>query len=126
MSRGLLWRSLVAAGASAVLLSVAAPDAFALQTTTAPGAHTFLAVLITDKGIAVANYARLPRGVLATFAVKNKSNKPQNFTLLGHKTPTLKPGGKGAFTVLLTKRGIFPYRSTLDTARPFRGLFVVY
>jgi len=114
------------ATAAVLLALIAAPGAFARQATTAPGTHTFLAVLITDKGIAIANSARLPRGVLATFAVKNKSHRLQTFTILGHRTPTLKPGGKSSFTVLLGKRGIFPYRSTLDPARAFRGLFIVY
>jgi hypothetical protein len=111
---------------SLALGALVVPGAFARQATTAPGTHTFLAVLITDKGIAVANSARLPRGVLATFSVKNQSHKLQNFTLLGHKTPTLRPGGKSSFSILLSRRGIFPYRSTLDSARPFRGLFIVY
>ena len=58
--------------------------------------------------------------------MKNQSHVDQNFTLLGHKTKTLKPGDKASFSVLLNRRGIFPYRSTLDDKRPFRGLFIVY
>jgi hypothetical protein len=109
-----------------VVALAAASTASAAVQTTAPGTKAILPVLITNKAIAVGNSARMPRGVLVTFVVKNESTRNQNFVFLGKRTGTLKPGGKGSFSVLLSRRGIFPYRSTLDDARPFRGLFIVY
>ena len=111
---------------AAVLLVAALMCARVATATTTPGQHAIVPVLITDSRIAIGEQGRLPRGVLATFAVKNSSSRNQNFTIFGKKTGVLKPGAKGSFSVLLSHRGIFPYRSTLDNARPFRGLFIVY
>ncbi len=51
-----------------------------------------ISVLITAKGITVGDQARLPRGVDATFYVKNLTSKIQNFSFLGKKTNPIKPG----------------------------------
>jgi hypothetical protein len=94
--------------------------------TTAPGQKTVIRVTLTDKGIAIQYNGQEARGVIVSFQAVNDGKKPHSFTLFGHKTPVLKPGKKASFTVTLVHRGLFPYRSTVDTGKAFRGNFIVY
>jgi hypothetical protein len=71
----------------------------------------------------------LPGGsrVIATFLANNFGKKPHNFTIFGKKTKTIMPGHQARFTVTLTFRGQYPYKSTLDKGKKaFQGVFTVY
>ena len=69
----------------------------------------------------------LLRGVAAIFHITNLGKKNHNFAAFGKKTPTLKPGAKAHFEVVLLTRGRFTYQSTLDKrSHGFRGVFIVY
>jgi hypothetical protein len=109
---------------TAALASI--PFGFAQATTTAPGAHAIVPVVLMKKAIAVGDGSRLPRGVFVSFYIRNLTKLTQNFTFLGKKTNPIKPGQTGVLTITLNRRGIFPYLSTLDRTRVLRGLFIVY
>ena len=65
--------------------------------------------------------------MIATFLANNLGKKPHNFTVLGKKTKTILPGHQARFTITLTYRGQYPYRSTLDKGKKaFQGIFTVY
>jgi hypothetical protein len=107
-------------------LAVSAP-ALGSSATTAPGQHALIGVTITDKAITVLGNAQEARGVIATFIANNLGKKPHNFVLFGKKTKTLLPGHQARFTVTLTVRGEYPYKSTLDKGKKgFSGVFTVY
>jgi hypothetical protein len=111
---------------TAAALAVSAP-AQSSSATTAPGQHAIVGVTITDKSITVLGNSQEARGVIATFLANNLGKKPHNFTVFGKKTKTIMPGKQARFTVTLTYRGQFPYRSTLDKGKKgFRGVFTVY
>ena len=113
----------------------------AARTTTAPGRAVIVHVNITDKGISTSTYApidvesgqvtlaavyRLTRGLTAYFSVHNLGKRPHDFVVLGNKTAQLAPGVKARFKIVLSRRGSFPYESTLDKGKPgFRGVLVV-
>ena len=95
--------------------------------TTAPGQHALVGVTITDKGITVLGNSQEARGVIATFLANNLGKKPHSFTVFGKKTKPIAPGKQARFTVTLTYRGQFPYKSTLDPGKKaFQGVFTVY
>lgn len=107
-------------------LAVSAP-ALSSSRTTAPGQRAIVGVTITDKSITVLGNSQEARGVIATFLANNLGKKPHNFTVFGKKTKTIMPGKQARFTVTLTYRGEFPYRSTLDKGKKaFEGVFTVY
>jgi hypothetical protein len=113
----------------------------AAPATTAPGKAVLVKVSITDKGIKTAMYNSdsapnaaesyfvayyAMRGQIAYFVVQNKGKRPHNFTILGKKTKSIRPGGNARFHFVLTRRGKFPYKSTLDPGKKaFSGVFVV-
>ena len=66
------------------------------------------------------------RGEVAIFTVRNTGKKSHDFAVLGKKTPALRHGRRSVFSVVLLRRGSFPFQSTLDKGNPgFRGVFVV-
>ena len=94
--------------------------------TTSPGQRVNTLVLIEGQGITVGESARLPRGVIVTFYVKNLTKSAKNFKFLGKKTRPIAPGQQATLKVTLVRRGVFPYLSTLNPSRKLRGLFLVY
>ena len=60
------------------------------------------------------------------FLISNRGKKLHNFTVLGKKTPLIKPKHTARLVVNLLSRGAFPYRSTVDKGPRFRGHFIVY
>jgi len=94
-------------------------------------------VTLSDKGIRYAMFQQVRtglaparggglRGEVAIFTVRNTGMKPHDFAVLGQKTPTLGHGRKSVFSVVLLRRGSFPFQSTIDKGKPgFRGVFVV-
>jgi hypothetical protein len=127
--------ALVLAIAAAMTIS-AAPSA-GLRTTS-PSAYILMSVLISDKGIKIGSYQAskhhgdmtplggpVPRGDFLSINVFNLGKKPHNFTVLGLKTPTIKPGGKAHLFTAAKTRGNFVYRSTLDKSKAFRGVLTV-
>jgi hypothetical protein len=118
------FRLIMVIGIAAV---VGAAGAGAASQTTGPGQRVTIFVRLTDTGILVWDQGSMARGAIATFAAINDGKKPHDFELFGKKTPLLKPGGRGQFTVTLLTRGNFPYESTVDRQnKHFRGLFTVY
>jgi hypothetical protein len=128
-------------GVTAIALALAiVAVSTAAVTTTAPSTRITVLVRVGDKGISTpATYqwqgsdtlvplppgSAVPRGDFATFNVVNYGKKPHNFTILGRKTPTIRPGRRASFNVLLKRRGNFTYSSTLDKGKAFRGVFSV-
>jgi hypothetical protein len=121
-----------------VVLSFSATT-LAASSTTNPGRAVLVHVKITDKGIktyfwGIANaggdqtyvvQTYVSRGQIAYFTVQNLGKKPHDYVVLGKKTPKLSPGAKARFHVSLVRRGNFPYQSTLDKGKAFRGVFTV-
>jgi hypothetical protein len=66
------------------------------------------------------------RGNVATFIVVNRGKKRHGFAFLGKKIAPVKPGGRVRFArrALLT-RGSFPYSSTTDRGKAFKGVLNV-
>jgi hypothetical protein len=121
------------------------PSSLARPETTAPSRKVTVLVVITDKGMTVSLFAgviyangdneenalmalpgRVPRGDYLSFNIFNRGKKVHDFEMFGKKTPAIKPGGHAHLFVTALKRGDFRYRSTLDTAKAFRGLVTVY
>jgi hypothetical protein len=110
----------------------------AASRTTEPSRYILMSVIINDKGIRIGAYQAtkhhgdmaplggpVPRGDYLSINVFNLGKRPHNFTFLGKKTPTIKPGGKAhLFTAAIT-RGSFVWRSTLDKSKAFRGIITV-
>jgi hypothetical protein len=118
--------------------------------TTAPSNKVTVLVLIDDKGIKVHRFVQLgnevqnpqageseassiqtllgpvPRGDYLSFNIFNRGKKVHNFTIFGKRTPPIKPGRKAHLFAQALTRGTFPYRSTLDKSKTFRGTFTVY
>jgi hypothetical protein len=109
-----------------VAVALGASFAGPVGATTAPGQSSSIHVRLSDTGVWIQFQGQEARGVIADFEIVNVGKEPHSFTLLGKKTPVLKPGGKASFTVTLLRRGTFPYRSTGEKGKVFRGLFVVY
>jgi hypothetical protein len=125
---------------AAAILGSAAP-ALAVERTTQPGTTLRVYVTLSDKGIKYTMFDTLQtggqtglvpargggiRGEVAIFTVRNTGQKPHDFAVLGKKTPALRHGRKSVFSLVLLRRGSFPFQSTLDKGRPaFRGVFVV-
>jgi hypothetical protein len=136
-------KSLAAFGVS-LLLAVSIPAAaFAHGQTTGPGSRLSIFVIITDQKVGLAVYALsdyagsselyeeqltdVARGDSALFTVINRGAKPHSFTLLGKKTPVLKPGAKAHFTLGLFRRGSFPYVATTSgSSHRLKGSLTVY
>jgi hypothetical protein len=133
-----------AAASFIVVLGLAAAMASQAQTTTTgPGSKIEIYVKISDSEILMAPYAlsafhgqhekylmtwrQIQRGQLVRFIVINSGHKPHNFSILGRKTPVLKPGRRAQFTIALMSRGAFQYMSTVSKAdRRLTGVLTVY
>ena len=112
-----------------------------IRQTTQPGTTLRVYVILTDKGISYTMFDEIStggqtglvpargggvRGQVAIFSVRNTGKLPHNFGVLGKKTGTLSSGRKSVFAVALTRRGVFPFASTLDKGKPaFHGVFTV-
>jgi hypothetical protein len=131
-------RGVLAAVGAALIL---APISVAGSRTTAPSTSATVVVLLRDTGIEIAAYAEtqsanaatlgmmrgaIPRGDVLHFNVINRGKKLHNFVVFGRKTKVLKPGQRAKFQVMATTRGNFPYRSTLDKGKAFRGFVSIF
>jgi hypothetical protein len=109
--------------------------------TTAPATSATVFVLISDQGIRVSAYSEtlsansptlgmlrgaIPRGDVLHFEVLNRGKKLHDFVIFGKKTKVLKHGQRAKFRILATSRGKFPYMSTLDKGKTFRGFVSIY
>jgi hypothetical protein len=127
-------------GAALVLTLLCSSASLAGSRTTQPGKTVLVYFVINDQKIAYAIYREVQgggtneltlekyvlRGDFAKFFVINRGKKSHGFVFFGHKIPILKPGGKVHFSATLLRRGSFPYRSTTDPGKAFRGAFPVY
>jgi hypothetical protein len=126
--------------AAAAALTFSATS-LAAPMTTAPTKTVLVQVLITDQRMIVAQYqgerlgngqpgfavfpGSIPRGDYLKFVVQNRGKKVHNFTIFGKTTKPIKPGGMAHFNKLAKIRGKFPYRSTFDKGKAFRGTIVI-
>src|SRR5438046_192581 len=125
---------------AAVALFLAQGAAAGVRTTT-PSKSATVFVLIKDTGITVYKFSEklsagsigidalrgpVPRGDILHFQIVNRGKQVHDFAIFGRKTPVLKPGQKARFNVPATTRGSFPYKSTLDRGKTFRGFFTIY
>jgi hypothetical protein len=128
------------AGAALALALLCSSASLAGSRTTQPGKTVLVYFVINDQNIAYAIYREqqgggtseltlqryVLRGDFAKFFVINRGKKPHGFTFLGKKFASLRPGRKAQFSRALLVRGKFPYRSTTDPGKSFRGVFPVY
>src|SRR5262249_43649561 len=141
--------TIVAIGLAVLVSAVRAADSWSGARTTAPSNKVTVLVVIDDHGIKVHSFVRLgneaqgrktgndpssmqalpgpvPRGDYMSFNIFNRGKKPHDFTIFGKKTRPIKPGKSAHLFAVALKRGNFPYRSTLDRSRAFRGYFTVF
>jgi hypothetical protein len=131
-------RVLITAVAAAALLLSA--TSLASRATTQPAKKITLVVILDDKGVRLAAFTQLgqgstatlnplmgpvPRGDYVSINVYNRGSKAHNFSIFGKTTPSVKPGGKAHLFVAVMKRGSFPYGSTVDKSKAFRGILHV-
>ena len=132
-------RRLAAVASAALALALlGSSTSFARIRTTAPSQNVTVYFVITDKKIAyeilrattagggstlLEKY--VVRSDFATFVVINRGKKAHSFVFLGKKF-ALPPGHRAHFSRALLVRGSFPYRSTTDPGKAFRGVFPVY
>jgi hypothetical protein len=132
-------RALVVAFALAAAMTFSAAS-LAGSKTTAPSNKVTVLVLIDEKGISVHKYVSVsgskgaevtfmpgavPRGDYLSFNVFNRGTKVHDFTILGKKTPPIKPGHQAHLFTTALARGNFLYKSTLDKSKSFRGYLAV-
>jgi hypothetical protein len=126
------------AGAALALALLCSSASLAARRTTAPSQNVTVYFVITDKKIAyeilrattggsgdLTLEKYVLRGDFANFIVINRGKKPHSFDFLGKKL-SLSPGRRAHFFRSLVVRGKFPYRSTTDPGKAFRGVFPVY
>jgi hypothetical protein len=114
----------------------------AVPQTTAPTKRVTVLVEINDKGLTLHPFVGVgtesdlgqnlqvlvgpvPRGDYLSFNVYNHGKKPHDFTIFGKKTPPIKPGKAAHLFAAATVRGSFPYKSTLDKGKAFRGSMTI-
>jgi hypothetical protein len=128
------------AGAALALALFWSSASLAGSRTTQPGKTVLVYFVINDQDIAYAIYREqlgggtteltlqryVLRGDFAKFTIINRGKKPHGFAFLGKKFAPLGPGRKTHFSKALLVRGAFPYRSTTDSGKAFRGKFPVY
>jgi hypothetical protein len=128
-------RALLVATAAALTFSAVA---LATAKTTEPSKYILVSVVIRDDGITIGSWlgtkhhgdmtplaGPVPRGDYLSFQVLNIGKKVHNFTAFGKKTGPIKPGGKAHLFTAALVRGNFPYKSTVDKGKAFRGVFTV-
>jgi hypothetical protein len=107
--------------------------------TTAPGKTVLVYFVIDDQKILYQVYREMQgggsgeltlekfvlRGDFAKVTVINRGKKRHGFAFLGKKF-TVTPGHRAHFSRALLVRGAFPYRSTTDRGKAFKGVFRVY
>jgi hypothetical protein len=128
------------AGAVLALALLCSSPSFAASTTTAPGKNVLVYFVIDDQQIRYQIYRETQgggssdlylekyvlRGDYASFFVINRGKKQHGFAFMGKKFASLRPGHRAHFNQALLVRGSFPYRSTTDRGKLFKGVFRVY
>ena len=130
----------LALAASSLALTCSTASEATVQTT-APSKTIAILVVINDKEIILVQSrgstthngslgptgfsGPLPRGDFLSISVLNTGKKLHNFAIFGKKTKPIKPGGKAHLFVDSITRGTYPWRSTLDSGRLFRGTVTV-
>lgn len=131
--------STYAAFAVAALTLSCCSASLAASRTTAPGRHVLVYFVINDKRVSyeilrttagggtdqlmLEKY--VVRGDVATFYIINRGHRRYGFKFFGHTIPPLKPGARTHFSASLIRRGSYPYASTPDKGKAFRGVFPV-
>jgi hypothetical protein len=134
-------RFATAATAVVLLALVGSSASVAATRTTAPGKTVLVYFVINDKQVLYQVYRTVAgggdntdltlekyvfRGDFAKFFVINRGKKQHGFAFMGKKFASLKPGRKVHFSKALLVRGTFPYHSTTDRGKAFKGVFRVY
>jgi len=128
------------AGAVLALALLCSSASLAGSRTTAPGKNVLVYFVINDKEIRYQIYRETAgggasdltlekyvlRGDFARFFVINRGKARHGFAFLGKKFAPLRPGHRARFSRALLARGAFPYRSTTDPGKAFKGVFRVY
>jgi hypothetical protein len=125
-------------GAALALALVSTSASLARRETTAPSQQVSVYFVITDQRIAYEILRTTTAGSgntvlekyvvrsdIATFIVINRGKKAHSFLFLGKKF-ALPPGHRAHFSKILLSRGAFPYASTTDPGKAFKGVFPVY
>jgi len=127
-------------GATLALALLCSSASIAGTSTTQPGKHVLVYFIINDQKISYTIYRTaqgggtsdlflekwVVRGDYATFFVVNRGKKPHGFAFLGKKFAPVRPGHRARFSQALLMRGAFPYRSTTDRGKAYKGVFPVY
>ena len=133
-------RFVTLAGAVLALALLCSSASLAGSRTTQPGKNVLVYFIINDEKVFYTIYREsqgggtdyltleryVVRGDFATFFVINRGKKSHGFAFFGKKFATVSPGHKAHFSRALIRRGAFPYGSTTDPGKAFKGVFRVY
>ncbi|SRR5216683_1015130 len=133
-------RSAALVGAVVALALLCSSASLARTSTTQPGKNVLVYFIINDQKIFYSIYREqqgggnseltleryVVRGDFATFYVINRGKKPHGFAFFGKTFATVSPGHRAHFSSALLRRGAFPYRSTTDPGKAFKGVFPIY
>ena len=103
-----------------------APTAAARPATTAPGARTYVRVVITERSMSVGEASSAPRGDWIVFHVVNRSSSTAKLSFLGRASRSIPPSKRGVLAILVLRRGAFPLVTSLSRHRSLRRTFIVY
>lgn len=122
MSRSIVW---VRVAAVAVVAAAAlSTQASAAVRTTNPQVIRDEHVVLTEAGARL-SLAKVARGSLLRFFVRNAGAKPTDFFIAGYFVHQLKPGRTRNFQLQFLERGHYPYFSAAHPGKKFKGVLVV-
>jgi uncharacterized cupredoxin-like copper-binding protein len=100
-------------------LSAVAALVLALTVVGAAAAHssaTHVAkVKVTAKDFSFVLSPKTVKHGRVTFVIRNAGHAPHDFAIAGHHSKTISPGKTTSLTVMLAKKGSYPYRCTVDS-----------
>jgi hypothetical protein len=121
---GLAVKTVVAAALVAGLLVVSIASAG--RVTTAPGARSYVRVVISKRGILVGQGSSAARGSWIIFHIENHSASTAKVSFGGRVSQPVAPNHHGSLAVFVLRRGAFPLVASLSRERQFRQTFIVY
>jgi plastocyanin len=111
--------------------AVAVVAAAALSSQAAAGVRTTNPQVIRNERVVLTasgarlSLAKVARGSLVRFFVRNTGSKPTDFFIAGYFVHKLKPGGTRNFQLQFLERGRYPYFSAAHPGKKFKGALVV-
>jgi plastocyanin len=116
--------SIRVAAVAVVAIAALATQASAAVRTTQPQVIRDERVVLTERG-AHLSLAKIPRGSLVRFFVRNAGAKPTDFYIGGFFVHKLMPGKRRNFQLQFLERGHYPYFSLAHPGTKVKGALVV-